>query len=178
MTKAAAAAVVEPASSAPDSGLTAAAAPASATPETTAATFGPPSVLADPTASLPKEPASDSVPPIGARLFVTDPAFSYRADEPVFDANFKIQNKGKPEARGKTWGVATFAAKSGKRLEIASADGVTYRAKSLTLKALQFPIPDGEPGFVAEVTIHVAEDGGKDELTSTYHLDASGAAIR
>ncbi len=143
-------------------------------PAIAAADFGPPAVLADPQASVPP-PAPT---PLAARLAVIDPAFAYKTDEGVFNLDFKIQNKGKPEAKGKVWGVASFAAASGKHLEIASADGVSFRAKSLTLKALQFPLPDSEPGYIDEVTIHVSEDAAAEEMISTYKLDETGAAIR
>jgi hypothetical protein len=139
--------------------------------------FGPPRELADPDAAVPAPvvaEAAAAAEPLSSRLEVKDAAFAYKADEGVFNLDFKIQNKGKPEAKGKVWGVATYTTKSGKHLEIASADGVNFKAKALTLKALQFPLPQSEPGFIAEVTIHVSEEAATDEMTSTYKLDESG----
>ena len=145
-----------------------------AEPVTAVAVNSPPATAFGPPELTPKA-ASE---PLTARLFVKDAAFAYKPDDGVFNLDFKIQNKGKPEAKGKVWGVATFATKAGKHLEIASASGVGFRAKSMTVKALQFPLPPSEPGYIAEVTIHVSEDASTDEMTSTYRLDETGQALR
>lgn len=148
-----------------------------------AAAFGPPSVLANPSpksaiSATSATTTAGETQGLAARLVVRDPTFDFQDKDGVLNLGFKIQNRGKPEAKGKVWGVATFITKSGKRLEVASADGVTFRAKTLTNKELQFPLPDGETGFTAEITIHVADDAANEEMSSTYKLDEAGQAVR